>query len=401
LVGTVGTVGIIASQNTDRTRIFHFHSFGTAAFVFRRPLRRGRNLTAGAAIAAEWPLHSAYSRRTDLATYVSTTYGIRPRFAVPLFALVALAGVSAASAWAQSDFPARPIKLYVPVPPGGGADFIARIVAEKMGADLGRPIVVENKGGASGSIASQEVARAPADGYAILECYVATHGTSPAVSKLPYDPLKDFTAIGMMAATSNVLVVGDQVKAGTLKEFIALARARPNGTSYGTTGIGSATHLTMAYLEQQAGISLVHVPYKGAGPALADLVGGQVEAMFPGLTAAIPHIRSGRLRALAISASSRTPLLPEVPTVAESGYPAFNALQWYGLCAPAHTPRTVVERLNAALNNALANPDVRRRLAEQGADAMPMSPETFTEFLRNDLAKWVRLVKDANLRIEQ
>jgi tripartite-type tricarboxylate transporter receptor subunit TctC len=205
----------------------------------------------------------------------------------------------------------------------------------------------------------------------------------------------------MMAATSNVLVVSDRVKATTLKEFIAQAKAKSQGMNYATTGIGTATHLTMEYLEQQAAIDLVHVPYKGAGPAMADLVGGQVDAMFPGLTAALPLIRSGKLRALAISSGTRSSLMPDVPTIAESGYPSFNALQWYGLCAPAKTPKAVVDRLNKALNDSLALPDVKTRLADQAAEVMPMSPERFAEFIQNDVAKWTRLVRDAKLQIEQ
>ena len=323
------------------------------------------------------------------------------RLRVSLLSALFVTGVAAMPVQAQSDFPNRPMRLLVPVPPGGGADFIARLVAEKMATELGKPIVVENKGGASGAIASQEVARAPADGYLFLECYVATHGTAPAVSKLPYDAVKDFSPIGMMAATSNVLVVSDRVKATTLKEFIAQAKAKSQGMNYATTGVGTATHLTMEYLEQQAAIDLVHVPYKGAGPAMVDLVGGQVDAMFPGLTAALPQIRAGKLRALAISSATRSPLLQDVPTIAESGFPSFNALQWYGLCAPAKTPKAVVDRLNKALNDSLALPDVKTRLADQAAEVMPMSPERFAEFIQNDVAKWMRLVRDAKLQIEQ
>ncbi len=307
----------------------------------------------------------------------------------------------AAPVAAQSDFPNRPLRLLVPVPPGGGADFIARLVAEKMATDLGKTILVENKGGASGAIASQEVARAPADGYLLLECYVATHGTAPAVSKLPYDAVKDFSPIGMIAATSNVLVVNSSVKANTLKEFIALAAAKTQGLSYGSTGNGSATHLTMEYLEQQAGIDLVHVPYKGAGPAMADLMSGRLTAMFPGLTAAIPHIRAGKLRAIALSSATRSPLLADVPTIAESGFPAFNALQWYGLCAPPKTPKPIVDRLNKSLNDSLALPDLKAKLADQAAEVMPMTPERFGAFIQEEVTKWTRLVREAKLEIEQ
>ena len=307
----------------------------------------------------------------------------------------------ASAALAQSDFPSKPIRYVVPLPPGAGADFIARLVAEKMAADLGRPIVVENRAGASGAIGSDFVAKAPPDGYTLLQCYVVTHGTNPAVSKLPYDAVKDFTPIGMLATTSNVLVVNEKAGVTSLPQLVAALRAKPQSLSFASTGTGSATHLTMEYLEQQAGIDLVHVPYKGAGPAMTDLLGGQVEAMFPSLITALPHIKSGKLRALALSAPQRSPLLPAVPTVAESGYPAFNAVQWYGVCAPAGVPPAIVERLNRALNAALTSPDVRTRLGDQAAEVMPMSPAEFGDYIRADIARWVKLLKDANLKIEQ
>jgi tripartite-type tricarboxylate transporter receptor subunit TctC len=315
-------------------------------------------------------------------------------------AFVVLCAV-ALGAFAQTDFPSKPIRYIVPLPPGGGADLIARLVTDRMSADLGRPIIVENRSGASGAIGSDFVAKAPADGYTVLQCYVVTHGTNPAVSKLPYDAVKDFAPIGMIAATSNVLVVNEKAGVKTLQELIAALRARPKGMSFASTGIGSATHLTMEYLEQQAGIDLVHVPYKGAGPAMNDLLGGQVEAMFPSLITALPHIKSGRLRALALSAPQRSPLIPDVPTVAESGYPAFNAVQWYGVCAPAGMPPAIVERLSRALNAAITSPEVRAKLGEQAADVMPMSPAEFGEYIRADIARWVKLLKDADLKIEQ
>jgi tripartite-type tricarboxylate transporter receptor subunit TctC len=271
------------------------------------------------------------------------------------FAILCVLCVFAVKAFPQSDFPSKPIRYVVPLPPGGGADLIARLVTDRMSADLGRPIIVENRSGASGAIGSDFVAKAPPDGYTVLQCYVVTHGTNPAVSKLPYDAVKDFAPIGMIAATSNVLVVNEKAGVKTLQELIAALRARPKGMSFASTGIGSATHLTMEYLEQQAGIDLVHVPYKGAGPAMNDLLGGQVEAMFPSLITALPHIKSGRLRALALSAPQRSPLIPDVPTVAESGYPAFNAVQWYGVCAPAGMPPAIVERLSRALNAAITS----------------------------------------------
>jgi tripartite-type tricarboxylate transporter receptor subunit TctC len=300
---------------------------------------------------------------------------------------------------AQSDFPSRPLRYVVPLPPGAGADFIARTVAERMAAELGKPVLVENRAGASGSIGSDYVAKSPPDGHTLLQCYIATHGTNPAVSRLPYDAVKDFAPVGMVAVTPNILVVNEKVPAKTLAEFVGLARAK--GLSYGSTGAGSATHLTMAYLEQQAGIQLVHVPYKGAAPATTDLLGGQVDAMFPSLVTALPHIRSGRLRALAVSAAKRSPLLPEVPTVAESGYAQFDSLQWYALCAPAGTPKAIVDRLNRALNAALTSAEVRERLAEQAADVLPTTPAEAAETIRREVAKWTRLVRETGLKLEQ
>lgn len=304
-------------------------------------------------------------------------------------------------AYAQSAFPNRVIKVIVPVAPGGGADAVARMVTEKMSQSLGTSIIIENKAGASGSIAAMEVARAAPDGYTLMQCFVATHSTNPAVLKIKYDPIADFAPVGMMAQTSNVLVVADKNKAKNLQEFLAQARAKPGGLSFSSAGAGSATHLIMEYLENQARVDLVHVPYKGAAPAMQDLLGGQVDAMFPSLTTALPHIKSGRLRALAVASGKRDPVLPDVATVAEQGFAGFSAIQWWGLCAPAKTPEPVVARLNKALNDALALPDVKARLHDMAAEATPLSPEQFGSFLKTEVAKWTQLVRDTNLQIEQ
>lgn len=304
-------------------------------------------------------------------------------------------------AQAQTPFPSKPIKVLVPVAAGGGADSVARMITEKMAQSLGTPFVIENKAGASGSIAAMEVARAMPDGYTLMQCYVATHSTNPAVLKIRYDPIADFAPVGMMAQTSNVLVVGEKSKARNLQEFLAQARAKSGGMSFSSAGAGSATHLIMEYLENQARVDLVHVPYKGAAPAVQDLLGGQVDAMFPSLTAALPHIKSGKLRALAVASVKRDPVIPDVGTVAEQGFAGFSAIQWWGLCAPAKTPEPVVARLNKALNDALALPDIKARLAEMAAEPMPLSPTQFGDFLKTEVAKWTQLVRDTNLQIEQ
>jgi tripartite-type tricarboxylate transporter receptor subunit TctC len=327
-------------------------------------------------------------------------------FAAPLAAV--LSALSAlllllvpAQGYAQSAFPSKVIKVIVPVAPGGGADAVARMVTEKMGQSLGTTIIIDNKAGGSGSIAAMEVARAAPDGYTLMQCFVATHSTNPAVLKLKYDPIADFAPVGMMAQTSNVLVVGEQSKAKTLQEFLSQARARPGVMNYSSAGAGSATHLIMEYLENQAKVDLVHVPYKGASPAMQDLLGGQVDAMFPSLTTALPFIKAGKLRALAVASVNRDPVMPDVPTVAEQGFPGFSAIQWWGLCAPAKTPEPVVARLNKALNDALALPEIKARLHEMAAEPMPVTPAQFEAFLKAEVAKWTKLVSDTHLQIEQ
>lgn len=302
---------------------------------------------------------------------------------------------------AQSVFPNRAIRLIVPVSAGGGADAVARMVTEKMSQSLGSPIVIENKAGASGSIAAMEVARAAPDGYTLMQCFVATHSTNPAVLNIKYDPIADFAPVGMMAQTSNVLVVGDKNKAKTLQEFLAQARTKAGDMSFSSAGSGSATHLIMEYLENQARVDLVHVPYKGAAPAMQDLLGGQVDAMFPSLTTALPHIKSGRLRALAVASSKRDPVLPDVPTVAEQGFAGFSAIQWWGLCAPAQTPEPVVARLNKALSDALALPEIRARLHAMAAEPTPLTPAQFEALLKTEVAKCTQLVRDTQLKIEE
>ncbi|MDB5851684.1 MAG: hypothetical protein JWP29_5436 [Rhodoferax sp.] len=328
------------------------------------------------------------------------------RFATGGFAAACAATLSAVflaapQAQAQPAFPSKVIKVIVPVAPGGGADMVARMVTERMSQSLGTTIIIDNKAGGSGSIAAMEVARAAPDGYTLMQCFVATHSTNPAVLKLKYDPIADFAPVGMMAQTSNVLVVGEQSKARTLQEFLSLARAKPGVMNFSSAGSGSATHLIMEYLENQARVDLVHVPYKGASPALQDLLGGQVDAMFPSLTTALPYIKAGKLRALAVASFNRDPVLPDVPTVAEQGFPGFSAIQWWGLCAPAKTPEPVVARLNKALNEALALPDIKARLHEMAAEPMPVTPAQFESFLKAEVAKWTKLVSDTHLQIEQ
>ena len=317
--------------------------------------------------------------------------------------IVSAPALAVASPWAyaQATFPTRSLRYIVPVAAGGGSDLVGRTVTERWGRALGQGFVVENIGGGGGAIACQTTAKAPADGYTLLQGYVATHGTSPATrSKLPYDPIADFTPVGMIGATPNVLVVGSSLPAQTLAQFIALLRSKPGQVNYGSAGQGSLTHLTMELFKLATNTFLVHLPYRGIAPAFTDLLGGQTQAMFPGLAAALPHIRSGRVRPLAVTGAARHPLLPEVPTLVESGFKGFEAQQWYGVVAPAGLPAPVLKQLNDSLNGVLAAPDLRDKLSAEAVEPWPMSPDQFGRFIREDIARWTRVARERNIQLD-
>ncbi len=303
-------------------------------------------------------------------------------------------------ALAQS-FPTRPIRYIVPVPAGGGSDLVGRTVCERWGKALGQNFVVENIGGGGGVIATTTTAKAPADGYTLMQGYVATHGTSPATRKLPYDAVKDFTPIGMIGGTPNVLVVPASVPVNDLKGFIAYAKANPGKLSYGSAGVGSLTQLVMELLKQQAGMFVLHVPYRGIAPAFTDLLGGQTQAMFPGLAAGMPHIRSGRVKALAVTGVARHPLIKDVPTLIESGFQGFDALQWYGVVGPAGIPAPVVKTLNDTLNRVLSEPDFKDKLAAEAVEPMPMSPDQFGKYIQADVVRWTALAKERKIQVDE
>ena len=294
----------------------------------------------------------------------------------------------------------KPIRYIVPVVAGGGSDLVGRTVTERWARALGGTFVVDNQGGGGGVVACQAAARAAPDGYTLLQGYVATHGTSPATRKVPYDPVKDFTPIGMIGATPNVLVVDANLPVKDFKEFAAWLRANMGKVSYGSAGPGSLTHLTMELLKQQLKVPMVHIPYRGIAPAITDVIGGQTQAMFPGLAAALPHIRSGRLRPIALTGKARAPQIANVPTLDELGLKNFDAMQWYGVVGPAGMPRDIVTRLNSSLNQVLAAPDLREKLAAEAVDPMPMAPDAFGKYYEQDIARWSALVKAQNLKIE-
>lgn len=302
-------------------------------------------------------------------------------------------------AWADA-YPSRPIKFVVTVAAGGGTDLIARVSAEYLAQILGQPVIVENQAGAGGQIGAQNTARAEPDGYSLMLGYVSTHGTLPAFKKVPYDSVRDFTPIGMIGGAPNVLVCAADNSERSFEEFIADAKRNPGKFSYGSAGNGSITHLVFEQLKLATGISIVHIPYRGIGPALNDLLGRQIQYSMPGLAGVVSHIEAGRLRALAVTGLRRHRLLPNVPTLAELGINNFEAVQWVGVMGPAKIPLPIVDRLNAAILDMLARPDFSEKLAGIGIDVMPMSASEFGAYAAKDLAKWRKVVQESGLKME-
>jgi len=298
-------------------------------------------------------------------------------------------------------YPTKSIRYIVPVAAGGGSDMIARVVTERWGRALGQNFVVDNLGGGGGVIAIQTTARAAPDGYTLMQGYVATHGTTPATRRVPYDAVKDFTPIGMIGATPNVLVINSAVPARTLAEFIDYVRKNPGRLAYGSAGLGSLTHLTMELFKQEIGGYMLHIPYRGIAPAFTDLLGGQTQAMFPGLAAALPHLRSGRVRALAVTGRARSAQQPDVPTLDESGLKGFDAMQWYGSVGPAGIAADVVKRLNQTQVAVLGDSELRDKLSLEAVEPMPMTPEQFGAYIRAEIGRWTALAKARNIRLDE
>ena len=300
---------------------------------------------------------------------------------------------------AQADYPNRPLRLVVTVPPGGAADFIARLVGGKLSESLGQPVLVENRGGAGGTIAADAVAKAAPDGYTVLQNSITTHGVGPHLySKLPYDPVKDFAPVSGLALLPLIMAVNSDLPPKSVSEFIAYSKT--SNVNFASSGNGGAPHMAAELFKSVTGAPLTHVPYKGSGPAVADLVGGRVQIMFDAAPSLIAHIRSGRLRVLAAASAERNRLLPEVPTFGELGYPKVAVSLWYGLLAPAGTPKPIVEKLNREVARALGSPDVREKLLAQGAEPMPGTPEAFASFMQEEMAKWAPVVKQAGVKLD-
>jgi tripartite-type tricarboxylate transporter receptor subunit TctC len=310
--------------------------------------------------------------------------------------ILVLTSLAHAQTW-----PTRPLRLIVPTAPGGGTDFTGRLVAAKLSETLGQQVVVENRGGGGGSVGADNAAKATPDGYTLLLGSIATHAVNPALyKKLPYDHIKDFAPVSLIGTVPNVLVVHPSVPAKTFAEFISYAKANPGKINYGSSGVGSPPHLSMELLRSMTGINMVHVPYKGAGPALADLLGGQVQAMCTSLAGQITYIRAGRVRALGVTTLKRNPQLPEVPTIVESGLPGYEVTIWYAVFAPVATPKPVVARLNADMVKALNSPEMKERMALQGMDPSPSTPAELAAFVKVETAKWAKAAKDSGATAE-
>ena len=313
--------------------------------------------------------------------------------------LCVLAALLPALGGAQ-PYPVKPVKIVVPAQPGGGLDLVGRTIADQLGRAMNQSFIVENSGGGGGAIASQAVARAAPDGYTLMVGYVGTHGTNPAVRKLPYDAIRDFTAIAMVGGTRNVLVVHPSVPAADLRSFVEYARNNAAKLNYATGGIGLLNHLALEQFRAAAGFDAVYAHYRGIGPAIADMLGGQIQVLMPGLAAALPHIRAGKIKPLAVTGLERHPLIPGVPTFEESGFKGFDGVQWYGIVGPAKLPTEITQRLNAEINKALASPALRQRLSGEAIDPMPMTPEQFAGFIRADIARWSALARERGISLD-
>jgi tripartite-type tricarboxylate transporter receptor subunit TctC len=301
---------------------------------------------------------------------------------------------------AQEAYPSKPIRLVLPFPPGGGTDILGRLVAERLGARLGQPVVTDNRGGAGGNLGAEAAAHSAPDGYTLLLAAPSLAISPSLYKKLPYDPVRDLAPISLVATVPNVMVTHPSVQAKTLREFIALAKSRPGELNFGSGGSGTSNHLGGELFNIVAGVRLVHVPYKGVNLAMNDVMAGNVQLVVIGIPAAAPQIKAGKLRALAVIAPQRSPALPDVPTVAEEGLPDFDVTTWYGLLAPAGTPRPIVERLNGEIVRLMHAPDLKERLAGMGTDPLTSSPEEFATYINREIAKWGDVVRKAGLKAD-
>ena len=310
------------------------------------------------------------------------------------------AALTCAAAHGQSAYPQKPIRLIAPFAPGGGTDILARLFGQEMSETLGQPVIVDNRGGAGGTIGTDIAAKAPPDGYTLI-LVSGSHAINPGLyRKLPYDSVNDFAPITQIAASPGILVVNPSLPVKSVKDLIALARAKPGQINYASAGSGTPPHLAGELFKVMAKIDMVHVPYKGNAPAFTDVIGGQVSLIFPTMPSAMPFIKSGRLRPVAVTSARRSPAAPEIPTIAESGLPGYEAISWYGVLAPARTPPQIVARLHEVLVSAIRAPDMQEKLAAQGLELVGNTPQQFSAVIRSEIAKWAKVVKASNAKPE-
>ncbi|MDE2003952.1 MAG: tripartite tricarboxylate transporter substrate binding protein [Betaproteobacteria bacterium] len=323
------------------------------------------------------------------------------RFASGLVAIAAASLFPVSPAFAQAAYPSKPIRMVVPFPPGGTTDILARAVAQKLSETWGQQVIVDNRPGAGGNIGSDLVAKAAPDGYTLLMGTVGTHAINPSLyARMPYDAQKDFAPVILVASVPNVLEVNPSLPVHTVQELIAYAKANPGKLNFASSGNGTSIHLSGELFKAMTGVKMTHVPYKGSAPALADLVGGQVQLMFDNLPSSLGLIKGGKLRAIAVTSTTRSSALPDVPTIAESGLPGYEASSWFGVFAPASTPPAIVDKLNAAIGAWLASPDAKEKLASQGAIAAGGTPADFARFIASETVKWAKVVKASGARID-
>jgi tripartite-type tricarboxylate transporter receptor subunit TctC len=334
---------------------------------------------------------------------VTKSFGLRRAGLAVALALLAAVVVTmpGARAIAQDHYPSRRVKIIAPQAPGGGVDLVARIIADRLRVAMGQSFLVENQAGAGGAIAAQMTVRAQPDGYTLMIGYVATHATNPAVKhNLGYDAVKDFTPIAMLGGTPNLLVVARAVPVNTLQELVSYAKANPGKVNYGTSGVGTLNHLLMEQFKHASGAPVLAVPYRSIGQAFTDAMGGQIQVIFPGLAAALPHVRSGAFKPLAVTGDKRQPLLPNVPTFKESGYEGFNGLTWYGIVGPAKLPEVITRKLNEEINKVLAAPDLRDKFNAEALNVMPMTPPQFGKYIADEIAHWTAVARDSKIEAE-
>ena len=300
---------------------------------------------------------------------------------------------------AQDNWPSRPIRMILPFPPGGGTDILGRLIADRLAASLGQPVVTENRGGAGGNVGAEAAARSAPDGYTIVLVAPSLAISPTLYSKLNYDPAKDLAPISLVATVPNVMVTQPSLP-GDLKEFIALVKAKPGALNFGSGGAGTSNHLAGELFNLVAGTRLVHIPYKGVNLAMQDVLSGNVHLVFIGIPAAAPHIKAGKLRALALVARHRSPALPEVPTVAEAGLPDFEVTTWYGILAPAGTPRNIIDRLNGELVKIMHAPELREKLAATGTEPLTSTPDEFAAYVQKEIAKWGDVIRKAGVKAD-